>query len=85
MDEGRLGPGDCGRPRNRGGRRRGFVTVERELPRFVTSKEVAGRNRYYWTLPSYYRKLGFDQRTTRPLDTTRFQPPLQKGDQLALF
>jgi hypothetical protein len=34
------------------------VTVERELPRFVTSKEVAGRNRYYWTLPSYYRKLG---------------------------
>jgi len=31
------------------------------------------------------RKLGFDQRTTRPLDTTRFQPPAQKGDQLALF
>jgi hypothetical protein len=34
------------------------VTVERELPRFVTSKEVAGRTRYYWTLPTYYRKLG---------------------------
>ena len=31
------------------------------------------------------RKLGFGQRTTRPLDTTRFQPPAQKGDQLALF
>jgi DNA repair photolyase len=31
------------------------------------------------------RKLGFDQRTTRPLDTTRFNPPPQKGDQLALF
>jgi DNA repair photolyase len=31
------------------------------------------------------RKLGFDQRTTRPLDTTRFQPPPQSGDQLALF
>src|SRR5229473_2880655 len=31
------------------------------------------------------RKLGFDQRTTRPLDTTRFQPPPQTGDQLALF
>jgi DNA repair photolyase len=31
------------------------------------------------------RELGFDQRTTRPLDTTRFQPPSQTGDQLALF
>jgi DNA repair photolyase len=31
------------------------------------------------------RKLGFDQRTTQPLDTTRFQPPPQEGDQLALF
>jgi DNA repair photolyase len=31
------------------------------------------------------RKLGFGQRTTRPLDTTRFRPPPQKGDQLALF
>lgn len=28
------------------------------LPRFVTTKTVAGRLRYYWTLPSYYRKLG---------------------------
>lgn len=28
------------------------------LPRFVTAKPVAGRDRYYWTLPSYYRKLG---------------------------
>src|SRR6516162_7611856 len=31
------------------------------------------------------RKLGLNQRTTKPLDTTRFQPPPQKGDQLALF
>jgi DNA repair photolyase len=31
------------------------------------------------------RRLGFDQRTTRPLDTTRFHPPPQQGDQLALF
>ncbi len=31
------------------------------------------------------RKLGFDQRTMRPLDTTRFRPPPQRGDQLALF
>ena len=31
------------------------------------------------------RRLGFNQRTTRPLDTTRFRPPPQKGDQLSLF
>jgi DNA repair photolyase len=31
------------------------------------------------------RKLGFNQRTTNPLDTTRFRPPPQTGDQLSLF
>jgi DNA repair photolyase len=31
------------------------------------------------------RKLGFGQRTTRPLDTTLFRPPPQQGEQLALF
>ena len=31
------------------------------------------------------RKLGFNQRTTDPLDTTRFRPPPQTGDQLSLF
>jgi DNA repair photolyase len=31
------------------------------------------------------RKLGFGQRTTRPLDTSLFRPPPRKGDQLALF
>jgi DNA repair photolyase len=31
------------------------------------------------------RRLGFNQRTTTPLDTTRFRPPAQKGDQLRLF
>ncbi len=31
------------------------------------------------------RRLGFDQRTMRPLDTTRFRPPPQTGDQLSLF
>jgi DNA repair photolyase len=31
------------------------------------------------------RKLGFNQRTTQSLDTTRFCPPPQKGDQLPLF
>ena len=34
------------------------MTVERVLPRFVVCKKVAGRERFYWTLPSYYRKLG---------------------------
>lgn len=32
--------------------------MERPLPRFVTVKDVAGRRRYYWTLPTYYRDLG---------------------------
>jgi DNA repair photolyase len=31
------------------------------------------------------RKLGFNERTTQPLDTSRFLPPPQAGDQLALF
>ncbi len=31
------------------------------------------------------RKLGFNQRTTDPLDITRFRPPPQTGDQLSLF
>jgi hypothetical protein len=31
------------------------------------------------------RRLGFTPRTTDPLDCTRFRPPPQKGDQLALF
>jgi hypothetical protein len=32
--------------------------MKRGLPRFVICKAVAGRARFYWTLPSYYRKLG---------------------------
>jgi hypothetical protein len=31
------------------------------------------------------RRLGFAPRTTHALDTTRFRPPPQKGDQLSLF
>ena len=31
------------------------------------------------------RKLGFNQRTTNLLDTTRFRTPPQEGDQLSLF
>ncbi|MCK1693666.1 hypothetical protein [Bradyrhizobium sp. 144] len=32
--------------------------MDKTLPRFVITKPVAGRTRFYWTLPSYYRKLG---------------------------
>ncbi|HEV2098086.1 MAG TPA: PA0069 family radical SAM protein [Stellaceae bacterium] len=31
------------------------------------------------------RRLGLNQRTTDPLDTTRFRPPSRTGDQLSLF
>ncbi|MGH7064141.1 MAG: PA0069 family radical SAM protein [Stellaceae bacterium] len=31
------------------------------------------------------RRLGFNPRTTRPLDATRFRPPPMTGDQLTLF
>ena len=31
------------------------------------------------------RRLGFNQRSTAPLDTMQFRPPPQKGDQLSLF
>jgi DNA repair photolyase len=31
------------------------------------------------------RRLGFNERTAQKLDTSRFAPPPQKGDQLALF
>jgi DNA repair photolyase len=31
------------------------------------------------------RRLGFSPRKTHPLDTTRFRPPPQRGDQLTLF
>ena len=31
------------------------------------------------------RRIGFQPRTTRALDTGRFRPPPQRGDQLALF
>jgi hypothetical protein len=34
------------------------LTVERQLPRFVIHKVVAGRSRFYWALPTYYRQLG---------------------------
>jgi hypothetical protein len=31
------------------------------------------------------RRLGFAERSGEPLDTSRFRPPPQPGDQLALF
>jgi DNA repair photolyase len=53
------------------------------------SKRMVGRGPYADMLAARFdracRKLGFSPRTTDALDSTRFRPPLQKGDQLALF
>jgi DNA repair photolyase len=53
------------------------------------SKRMTGTGPYAEMLRMRFericRKLGFDQRTTRPLDTTLFRAPPQRGDQLALF
>ncbi|WP_354132818.1 hypothetical protein [Bradyrhizobium sp. RT9a] len=32
--------------------------MREELPRFVRSKEVSGLTRFYWEVPSYYKKMG---------------------------
>lgn len=32
--------------------------MQEELPRFVRPKKVAGRTRFYWELPSYYKRQG---------------------------
>ncbi|SDD93185.1 hypothetical protein SAMN05216337_101776 [Bradyrhizobium brasilense] len=34
------------------------MNLARPLPRFVRTKESAGAIRYYWELPTYYKKLG---------------------------
>src|SRR6266566_2525180 len=53
------------------------------------SKRLTGTGPYAEMLRMRFdrtcRKLSFDQRTTRPLDTTLFRTPPQRGDQLALF
>jgi DNA repair photolyase len=53
------------------------------------SKRMTGTGPYAEILRARFeracRRLGFGPRTTTPLDTTRFRPPPQKGDQLALF
>jgi DNA repair photolyase len=53
------------------------------------SKRMVGAGPYADMLAARFdracRKLGFAPRTTNALDTSRFRPPLQKGDQLALF
>lgn len=32
--------------------------MREELPRFVRPKQVSGRTRFYWELPSYYKQMG---------------------------
>src|SRR5262250_2674312 len=47
------------RPAAGAGRRRGFVSVTRPLPRFVRIKTLAsGAVAFYWGLTGYYRRLG---------------------------
>jgi hypothetical protein len=60
MAQGRSRSGNlAGRPSAGPGRRRGFVTVTRPLPRFVRTKPLAnGAVAYYWELTGHYRKLG---------------------------
>jgi len=53
------------------------------------SKRMVGGGPYADMLAARFdracRRIGFQPRTTRALDTTRFRPPPQTGDQLALF
>ena len=60
MASGRSRPSDpATRSASGPGRRRGFVTVSRPLPRFVRIKALAsGLVAFYWDLTGYYRRLG---------------------------
>jgi len=53
------------------------------------SKRMVGGGPYAEMLAARFdracRRLGYSPRSTHTLDTSRFQPPPQKGDQLALF
>jgi DNA repair photolyase len=53
------------------------------------SKRMTGGGPYAEMLAARFdracRRLGFSPRTRQALDSTRFRPPPQKGDQLALF
>ena len=53
------------------------------------SKRMVGGGPYAEMLAARFdracRKLGYSPRSTHMLDTSRFHPPAQKGDQLALF
>jgi DNA repair photolyase len=53
------------------------------------SKRMTGGGPYAEMLAARFdracRRLGFGPRLNYPLDTTRFRPPPQQGDQLALF
>lgn len=53
------------------------------------SKRMTGTGPYAEVLRLRFerarRRLGFNERTTQPLDSRRFTPPPENGDQLALF
>ena len=60
-----------------------------QLYDFTWSKRMTGTGPYAEVLRLRFeracRRLGFNRRTTEGLDTSRFLPPPQIGDQLALF
>ncbi len=60
MAKGRAGSGDTPARHGKGaGRRRGLLTLDVHLPRFVTVRKLAsGQTGFYWVVPTYYRKMG---------------------------
>src|SRR5204863_517948 len=50
------------------------TTLDRDLARHMEPRAATPE-----------RRLGFEPRSTEVLDTSRFRPPPQTGDQLALF
>jgi len=67
--ERRSGPSYC--PGHRAGQpRRGFVTLERPLPRFMEVRRLArGSVAFYFRIPTYYRALGCEM-ANEPLGTS---------------
>jgi hypothetical protein len=63
------------------------VTVEKQLPRFVIGKTVGAETRFYWTLPTYYRKLGclIHKQNDTALGTNYDQACIRAGTLNALF
>ncbi|MBN9007288.1 MAG: hypothetical protein J0H40_17965 [Rhizobiales bacterium] len=61
--------------------------MEKPLPRFVIDKTVGTETRFYWTLPTYYRKLGclIHKQNDTALGTNYEQACIRAGTLNALF